>query len=163
MELKERLKRRLVEARQMSEKLLADFQSPEQWTHQVGPTCNHALWFVGHMAQTDNFFISVIAPEKMKVIEGLREKFGMGSQPTNRPEDYPPPAQVLATMRERREALLGILDGLSDEDLATKTPPGSPDFLPDLASVFETAVWHEGLHSGQLSLIRRSLGYKPLR
>lgn len=79
MELKQRLKRRLVEARQMSEKLLADFQSPEQWTHQVGPTCNHALWFVGHMAQTDNFFISVIAPEKVKTIEGLREKFGMGS------------------------------------------------------------------------------------
>lgn len=163
MELKERLKRRLIEARQMSEKLLADFHSPEQWTHQVGPTCNHALWFVGHMAQTDNFFISVIAPAKVKAIEGLREKFGMGSQPTNRPEDYPPPEQVLATMRERREALLGILDQLSEEELGNKTPPGSPDFLPDIGSVFETAVWHEGLHSGQLSLIRRSLGYKPLR
>lgn len=66
-------------------------------------------------------------------------------------------------MRERREALLGILDELSDEDLGNKTPPGSPDFLPDIGSVFETAIWHEGLHSGQLSMIRRSLGHKPLR
>jgi hypothetical protein len=65
-------------------------------------------------------------------------------------------------MRERREALLGVLDKLSDEDLAKPMPPGTPDFLSDVGSVFEAAVWHEGLHSGQLSVTRRALGHEPL-
>jgi hypothetical protein len=65
-------------------------------------------------------------------------------------------------MRERRRALLDVLDGLSDEDLARKTPVGAPEFLPDVASVFELAIWHEGQHSGQVSVARRALGHKPL-
>jgi hypothetical protein len=65
-------------------------------------------------------------------------------------------------MRERRQALLSVLDGLSEEDLSKPTPPGSPEFLPDVASVFETAIWHEGLHSGQVSVVRKALGMPPL-
>jgi hypothetical protein len=66
-------------------------------------------------------------------------------------------------MRERRATLLNVLDGMSEEDLAKKTPNGAPDFLPDAASVFELAVWHEGQHSGQLTVARRALGHPPLR
>src|SRR5882757_4064639 len=100
MELKDRLKRRLIDARHVSEQLLADFKTPEQWTFQVGPSCNHALWFAGHMTHTDNFFISIVAPERANDPAIFREKFGMGSTPTNQPADYPPPEQVLAAMRE---------------------------------------------------------------
>ena len=53
---KQRLQRQLVEMRQRSERLLADFRTPGQWTFQVHPSCNHALWFAGHMATSDNFF-----------------------------------------------------------------------------------------------------------
>ncbi len=38
------------------------------------------------MGQTDNFFISLIAPEKAVTKEGWSEKFGMGSRPTSDPE-----------------------------------------------------------------------------
>jgi hypothetical protein len=65
-------------------------------------------------------------------------------------------------MRERRQTLLETLEGLTDRDLAKKTPAGAPDFLPDVASVFELAIWHEGQHSGQVSVARRALGHKPL-
>jgi len=163
MTLKERLLRQLKTTREMSERLLADFKTPEQWTFQVHPTCNHALWFAGHMATSDNFFLSLIAPEKKKEMPDFQTKFGMGSQPTNRPAAYPQPESVLATMRERRGALLAALEGMGDEDLAKKTPDGAPDFLPDVGSVFELAIWHEGRHSGQLSVARRALGHEPLR
>ena len=148
--------------RQMSERLLEDFKTPEQWTFQVHPACNHALWFVGHMATSDNFFLSLVAPEKSRQLPDFQSKFGMGSQPTNDPAAYPPPESVLATMRERRQTLLEVLDGLKDEDLAKKTPDGAPDFLPDVASVFELAIWHEGQHNGQLTVARRAMGHKPL-
>lgn len=162
MSLKERLQRQLLSTRQMSEKLLADFQTPEQWLHQVHPGSNHALWFVGHMANTDNFLLSLAAPGQAISLEGFNNRFGMGSQPTGVPADYPQPEEVLATMRERRAKLLAVLESMTDEDLAGKTPAGAPDFLPDIASVFELGIWHEGLHAGQLSVVRRSLGHKPI-
>lgn len=163
MSLKDRLLRQLKTTREMSERLLTDFKTPQDWTFQVHPACNHALWFAGHMATSDNFFLSLIAPDKKKDMPEFQTKFGMGSQPTNEPDAYPQPESVLATMRERREALLSTLDGMTDDDLAQKTPEGAPDFLPDVGSVFEVVIWHEGRHSGQLSVARRALGHKPLR
>lgn len=162
MSLQQRLTRQLLSTRGMSEKLLADFKTPKDWVHQVHPGCNHALWFVGHMANTDNFLLSLVSPANAVPLEGFNARFGMGSQPTDQPGEYPPPESVLATMRQRRATLLEVLAGLSDEDLARKTPPGAPDFLPDVASVFELAIWHEGLHAGQLTVVRRALGHKPI-
>ena len=163
MTLKDRLQRQLINTRQASERLLSDFKTPQDWTFQVHPSCNHALWFAGHMAPTDNFFLSLIAPEKSKDIPDFHAKFGMGSQPTTDFAAYPAPDSVLATMRERRGVLLSTLEAMTDDDLAKKTPDGAPDFLPDVGSVFEVAIWHEGRHSGQLSVARRALGHKPLR
>jgi uncharacterized damage-inducible protein DinB len=162
MSQKERLQRQLLRVRQNSERLLADFRTPQEWTFQVHPNCNHALWFAGHMATSDNFFLSLVAPTESQKLPEFQAKFGMGSQPTNQPAEYPTPESVLATMRERRSALLEALAGMTDEDLAKKTPQGAPDFLPDVASVFELAIWHEGQHSGQVSVARRALGHKPL-
>jgi uncharacterized damage-inducible protein DinB len=114
------------------------------------------------MATSDNFFLSLVAPAKTTPLPDYQTQFGMGSQPTNDPAAYPSPESVQATMRERREALLASLAEMSEEDLGKKTPEGAPEFLPDVASVFELAVWHEGHHNGQLSVARRALGHKPL-
>src|SRR5688500_6492965 len=163
MQLKDRLQRNLANMRQNSERLLSDFKTPEQWTYQVHPACNHALWFAGHMATSDNFFLSLVAPDKVRKLPEFQAKFGMGSQPTNDPAAYPGPDAVLEIMRERRRTLLEVLNGLNEDDLGRKTPAGSPEFLPDVGSVFELAIWHEGQHSGQLTVARRALGHKPLR
>jgi uncharacterized damage-inducible protein DinB len=162
MTLKDSLKRSLAVARSVSEELLAAFKTPQDWTHQASPGANHALWFAGHMAVVDNHFIAAIDPAKVRPLPGYQEKFGAGSKPTNRPEDYPSPEEVLETMRERRKALFDLLRAQSDDALSRATQPGSPDFLPDVASVFEIAAWHEGLHAGQVSVARRSLGHAPL-
>lgn len=160
--LKDRLKQQMISARDMSERLLTDFKTPEQWTFQVHPGANHALWFAGHMGQTDNFFMSLINPAKRKDQQGWAEHFGTGSQPTSNPEDYPSIEDVLSYMRERRETFLELLDSLDEKDLDTATPAGSPDFLGDYAMVFQAAAWHEGLHAGQLSVCRRALGHQPV-
>jgi hypothetical protein len=163
MPLKERLQRQLVSVRQISERMLQDFHTPAEWLYQVHPRCNHALWFAGHMANIDNFFLSLVAPEQARQMPEFAARFGMGSQPTGDPGDYPAPASVLETMRERRRTLLSVLDGMTDDDLARKLPAGTPGFLSDVGSVFELAVWHEGQHNGQLSVARRALGHPPLQ
>ena len=161
MSAKERLRNQLVSAREYSKSLLADFRTPEQWTHQVHPHANHALWFAGHMAMTDNYWISTVAPEKVFQRPDFEKAFGTGSQPTSNPADYPPAEKVLAVMKERRETLLDVLEAMDEAALETPLPKARADFLPDVGSVFEMAVWHEGLHSGQLSVARRAMGHGP--
>jgi hypothetical protein len=114
------------------------------------------------MAVSDNFFISKVVPDKTRHQPEFELAFGTGSQPTNDPADYPAPEKVLDYMTERRATLLTALDALSDADLEQPLAKGAPDFLPDVGSVFEMAVWHEGLHSGQLSICRRAMGHKPV-
>ena len=162
MEMKCRLKNLLLQVRKTSESLLKDFHTPEQWVHQVDPTANHALWFAGHMGTVDNFFLSVVAPDRTREMGKFNELFGMGSKPSSNPSDYPTAEEVLSTMRERRATLLDVLDGMTDDDLAKATPEGTPEMWPDYVSLVETAIWHESLHAGQVSIARKSLGNQPL-
>jgi len=162
MALKTRLQRQLASARQLTEGFLASLNGPEEWTHQVHPRANHPLWIMGHLAQTDNFLISLVAPEQALPLTEYQECFGMGSQPTNDIAAYPNLDDVRRTFQERREAMLNLLDSLNEDELSAALPEGTPDFLSDKASAFEMAIWHEGMHSGQLSVARRSLGYEPL-
>lgn len=162
MTLADRLLRQLGIIRDTSEKMLAAFETPEDWTHQVVPGTNHALWFAGHMATTDNYFISQIAPERAKKFDDWDKLFGMGSKPTNEPDDYPPVAEVHDAMRERRSVLLDLLRGRSDAELNGPPATGASDFLPDLGSIFEMTNWHETLHLGQVTVVRRALGHRPL-
>lgn len=158
----ERLLRQLNQTRAQSEKLLIAFQTPEDWTYQLAPGTNHALWFAGHMAVTDNMFIGIVAPERVKDMQEWEKLFGMGSQPTSDPEHYPPAAEVLDVMRGRRGVLLGLLEEQTEEQLAQSTPEGTLDFIPDFASVWEIAISHESMHAGQITVIRRALGHAPL-
>ena len=162
MSAKQRMRGRLEFARNFTEGLLDKFKESKDYTYQVHPNANHALWFAGHVAASDNFFISIVEPAKAVEKEGWGALFGMGSQPTSDPAAYPAPEEVLTYMRERRETLLEVLDALSEEDLAKSTPEGTPDFLPDIASVFEMAAWHEGMHAGQVTIASRGLGNRPV-
>ena len=162
MKFADRILRQLEMIRDTSEKMLAAFETPEDWTRQVVPGTNHALWFAGHMATTDNYFIGRIAPERTKNFDDWDKLFSMGSKPTSDPDDYPPVAEVLDAMRERRTVLLDLLRGRSDAELAGPPAAGASDFLPDLASIFEMATWHESMHLGQVTVVRRALGHRPL-
>ena len=159
--LKESLERQLVTSRNYVEGLLAGFKKPEEWTHQVHPEANHAMWFAGHIAGADNYFIGLLGgPDR--TIAGYKEKFGGGSQPSPRPADYPPADEVLEYLRERRQTLLKLLAEKSEADLSKPAPAGLPPMVSDIAGVFSLVSWHEGLHAGQVSVARRSLGQPPV-
>ena len=157
-----RLRQRLERSRGFSARLLEDFSTAEEWTRQLHEGGNHAVWFVGHMGTTDNFMISILDPDRAEEREDYSRSFGMGSEPSAEITDYAPVEELLSFMVSRREVLLEILDGLDEKSLERETPEGTPGFMPDYASVFETAIWHEALHSGQLSMIRRALGHAPI-
>ena len=67
------------------------------------------------MGQTDNFLISLMAPEKAVPKVGWLEKFGMGSTPSTDASDYPSMDELLGKFEEMRSATLAHLETLSGD------------------------------------------------
>jgi hypothetical protein len=162
VDLISRISRQLETVRGVTETFLADFKTPEQWTLQVHDQANHALWLAGHLGTVDNFMISLLAPEKAIANPEYQAKFSMGSRPSSSPSDYPEVGDVLDFMRKRRSVVLEILAGMSEAGMVEPPPKGTPDIMPDVGSIFETLIWHEALHAGQITVARRALGHSPL-
>ena len=70
MDTKQRLRQQLMTIRGISDAMLAAFETPQQWTHQVHDQANHALWFIGHMGMVDDFLIRGIDPKKASTPDG---------------------------------------------------------------------------------------------
>jgi uncharacterized damage-inducible protein DinB len=129
--------------------------------HQPVPNGNHCLWILGHLAVTDNGMIGQIDESKQADKEGYWDLFGMGSQPTADADRYPSRQEVEAYLTERRETMLSLVEGLSDEGLAGPTSGFFTAVAPTLGGLLLMAATHDGFHNGQLSVIRRSLGMQP--
>jgi len=100
----------------------------------------------------------------VSVIETLQRQLqGVREAAERMLADYPPVEEVLDFMRQRRTVLFEILASLTDDQLTAALPEGAPDFFPNLGGAFEMAVWHEGLHLGQITVARRALGHEPVR
>jgi uncharacterized damage-inducible protein DinB len=166
MELREHARYALKFSRRLSEGLLGSFKTPENWVFQIHPKANHPLWIAGHLALVDNAFINRFRPALATKPEGWDALFGFGSQPKPDANLYPNPDEVLSYFRRRREVLLNVLDELSEEELCAAAPAAgerSPIAgAPNMGHAFIFIAYHEGLHSGQLTVTHRALGHAPI-
>lgn len=133
----------------------------DRLTHQPAPGCNHALWIMGHLASTDDYFLSSLAKKPSGIPEEWSKLFGMGSKPVADAKAYPPVAEVRSKLSGRREDLIAWLKSMSEDQLLSPLPEELRRFAPNYAGLCVSLAWHEGLHAGQLTVIRRSLGLEP--
>lgn len=145
-------------ARGATKKLLEGIPA-DRVCEQPGSCVNHALWIAGHLACSDDWFLKEFGgaaefalPEKWHTI------FGSGSRPTSDASQYPPFAEVLKAMDERRAALLAWLGSLSREQVDTPTSENWQAYAPTIGDLGHFAAWHEGYHGGQLATLRKAFG-----
>lgn len=162
MEVKDNMSAMLIHARTFTEGVLAELKEEKHWFTRACPGGNHAMWITGHLAAAENAFVGLIRPEMKLDFAEYAKLFGRGSAPMDDASVYPERDDVLQVLRERRNALLQALQDCSLEDLSRAAPAGAPPFMTNIAKVFQGAVWHESLHSGQLTVIHRTLGNAPL-
>ncbi len=144
-------------ARRSTLKLVQDIP-PDKLTHQPAPSTNHALWVLGHLACTDNFFLTSLAKLEPVIEESWNKLFGMGSEPTDDPQSYPSLDEVKAGLEKARTALADWCQSMDEQQLLSPLPDEMGSFAPNFAALMCSIAWHEGLHAGQLSAVRRSLG-----
>jgi hypothetical protein len=138
---------------------IIDGVTPAQWMHQVSPGANHVMFNVGHIALVDRQFLAAAGGQSTGVPDSYEALFAPGCEPSDRADDYPSPSELLEVLRAARAELIEHFQGLSGSELLA---PGDDERLADVASPIALipgfASFHEGTHSGQILLIRRSLG-----
>ncbi len=102
-------------------------------------------------------------PEDTELIsEDFRRLFGRNSIPDPDPGKYPSQAEIRAVFDQVYQQVLRELPGVDESEL--DKPPLKPH------PAVKTKLWallfcaqHEAVHAGQIGLLRRLLGYAPLR
>lgn len=133
----------------------------DKLTHPPSPGANHALWIVGHLASADNFFMTTLGKQPACVKEEWAGLFGMGSTPVADASKYPSLAQLKDVAHSSRTRLCEWFGSLDETQLFTELPEDFKTFAPHFGGLMFSIAWHEGLHTGQLSAVRRSLGIPP--
>ena len=145
-------------ARGATERIISDIPT-DQLCAQPGSGLNHAMFVVGHLACTDDFFLKEFGGRPLALSERWHQAFS--GTPTSDASKYPAFAEVKKAFDERREALITWLEGLSEAQLDAPTPEKWRAYAPTMRDVAFFAAWHEGYHGGQVSTLRRAFGLGP--
>jgi uncharacterized damage-inducible protein DinB len=142
-------------------------QTKEQdWFRQPAGGVTHIAWQVGHLAM-GQYRLTMVRirgerPEDTDLIapEFLRQ-FGADSLPDADPAKNPTPSEIRTVLNRVHEQTLKELPKLDDAEL------DQPILVPHprVKTKLESLLWcaqHEGVHAGQIGLLRRLLGYSPL-
>jgi uncharacterized damage-inducible protein DinB len=146
--------------RQMLTDMLATIPD-DKLTHQPFPGANHALWIMGHVTVSDDYFLAAFA-NAGREHEDWEKTFGHGSTPSADAGDYPPADEVRSAMGRRRAALVAWIESMDAETLAEKMPDDWQTFSRTKGELPAGIGAHEGMHVGQLADVRKSLGMTPL-
>jgi len=129
--------------------------------HCVCPGANHLTWIVGHLAWTDDYFVTALGGQESNLPGGFdnwNAMFGMASTPVDDPAAYPPFEQVRRAFDERHQAVVDWFASLDESKLSEPLPDDLRNFAPTFAALPGSMAAHEGMHAGQITVIRKSLG-----
>lgn len=134
----------------------------DKLTLRACPDSNHAAFVLGHIAKTDDWFMSALGGPASTLPESWGPLFDGGAELRDSREEYPSKQELLDAMTDRREAMIGWLCSLSPQELLAPLRGGIEKIAPTLAALPSSTCLHEGLHAGQISTIRRALGIPRL-
>jgi hypothetical protein len=122
----------------------------------------HALWFMGHIANTNSLIIlrwcCELDPTMPKeFIKKFAPDFGGGETPTSDPSNYPTWDETLDIFRKTSEACVSGIRNLTDEELDGPIRGGAPESMVtqfgSVAKTIGSMIMHSEYHRGQMNLI----------
>ena len=129
------------------------FATPIEQFHNIN-------YIVGHIVYAELHFTQLSGGPEANWPEGTKAfDFGLEFDPSYRPISR---EEVMAKLTESRERLVKHFRTLTDEQLLAPLPDEYEKFAPNVLSILGLLSWHESMHTGQITAIRRALGHKPL-
>lgn len=149
-----------LEFARMFSKGLIDETPQDKWLHQPTAGANHVLWNVGHLGVSHHWVRCQIDSSVPPGDEKWRKLFAGGSTPVNDAAAYPKIEEVRAYYEKQWDAVLSLLDKISDAELDAPVPKDSELFSKNKLGLFYFIAWHEGLHAGEIAMARKAAGLK---
>jgi hypothetical protein len=155
---------RVTAARKYTLGLLEDL-APDEWFRTPTPAVTHIAWQVGRLAVAEyRMGCAFLRQEKREddswFPPDYRRMFGRDSVPSPDGSQYPSSGQILATLSHVHEHVLAELRCYDDAEL--DAPVVMPHWVARTKR--EALFWcllHEGVHAGQIALLRRQFGQPP--
>lgn len=138
-----------------------DGLKPEEFHHQPLPGVNSAAWVLGHLILTDRRVLGALGAAVPPLPDGFEAKYAQTGKPAGDQRDLGNGEELLTLFDATRAALVDAVREAPPEKLAAAPPRNSPLFstLGEMAAFMGQ---HTAIHMGQVTVIRRSLGYPPV-
>ena len=139
-----------------------DDLKPSDFEHQPSPGVNCAAWIIGHLTLTDlRSLIGLGVTDLPSLPEGFEAKFATTKASANTQFGFGDPIELVKLFDAHRAKLIVTI--LAAELSKLQEPPAVTS--PLFSSRGEAALFmglHTSMHLGQITIIRRSLGYPPI-
>ncbi len=149
-------------SRKLFDRYLADLK-PADFDHHVAPGTNSAAWIAGHLVLTDRRALGALGVTDLPALpEGFDAQF-----PVTRVAAPPaqahvtPGSELVELFRANRARLIAAAAAAPPEVLNAPADKPGPAFQT-VGEMVEFMGIHTALHLGQVTIIRRSLGYPPV-
>jgi hypothetical protein len=135
--------------------------TPEQWLHRPCKGANPPAWIIGHLCVVERIGCCVAAGHEPPLPDPDFEKRFVRGTPVPEDADFGDIGQLIPTFDRYRAVIVDAVAHMPlekfDQPLAKPHP-----LFKNVGEMMSFLPMHTMLHLGQLSTIRRSLGYPPL-
>jgi uncharacterized damage-inducible protein DinB len=143
----------------MVRRLVEDL-TPDELNAQPIAGLNSIAWILGHLTVVDRRQLEALGMPLPPVPDDFATKFSPTRVAATAQSGLGDPAQLAQQFVQTRQLLIVAVDDCTEESLKAATPPHAFFSTREEALVFMAT--HTGLHTGQVSAIRRALGKPPL-
>ena len=135
-------------------KAIADV-AKDDWVRKPGDDSNDLLWVLGHIIVHRGRTLNVLGADWNTEWASL---FARGAERTDE-EKYPSIEELRDAWSQVSADLSAALGNASPEALADAAPKGPPSFDGKLSGTVAFFAFHDTYHTGQISYLRKWLGY----
>lgn len=135
-------------------KAIADVR-PDDWFRTPGDDSNHLMWLLGHLVVHRGMVLETLGG---KWDSSWAPLFARGTQRVDDAQ-YPTVDEMRAAWAGISEQLTAALREPSLDVLTRPVPEGSLSFDKKLSGKVAFLAFHDAYHAGQVSFLRKWLGY----
>jgi hypothetical protein len=153
-------------ARNYTLSLLADIDD-ELWLTMPKDCATHVAWQVAHLAMAQYGLCLYRQRDRADIDRellprGFVQKYGKGSTPNTDPGKNLTPEDIRGTLDRVSDRAIHEMAGISEEQLDEPIDEPYAAYATKLGALLFCSH-HEMLHAGQIGILRRLLGKKPIR
>ena len=151
-----------LKASQLFLHLMVDPLKPADYTAQPIEGINSIAWILGHLTLIDRRMMTGLEIADMPTLpDGFETKFTTTKAAATTQSGLGDPREILALFDRHRDQLIRGLATVDPGLFGKETPVRRPTFA-DRGEATLFMGLHTAMHAGQVSAIRRALGYPPV-